>query len=76
MDTIRQTALEAPGVLDVNEVKTIHLGPNDILLNLSLELRSDVSVAEAEDTVAGLELKLQRRFPAIRQIMIEVQGHE
>jgi len=76
VDTIRQTALEAPGVLDVNEVKTIHLGPNDILLNLSLELRSDVSVAEAEDTVAGLELKLQRRFPAIRQIMIEVQGHE
>lgn len=76
VDTLRQTALEAPGVLDVNEVKTIHLGPNDILLNLSLELRPDVSVAEAEDTVAGLELKIQRRFPAIKQIMIEVQGHE
>ena len=76
MDTIRQMALEAPGVLDVNEFKTIHLGPNDILLNLSLELRSDVSVAEAEDTVGGLEMKIQRHFPAIRQIMIEVQGHE
>jgi cation diffusion facilitator family transporter len=76
VDTIRQTAREAPGVLDVTEVKTIHLGPNDILLNLSLELGSDVSIAEAEGTVAGLELKIQRHFPAIKQIMIEVQGHE
>lgn len=76
VDTIRQTAREAPGVLDVNEVKTIHLGPNDILLNLSLELRPDVSIAEAEDTVGDLELKIRRRFPAIKQIMIEVQGHE
>jgi cation diffusion facilitator family transporter len=76
VDAIRRIAMEAPGVLDVNELKTIHLGPNDILLNLSLELGADVKVGEADDAVNSLEQTIRRRFPAIRQILVEVQGRE
>lgn len=76
VESIRRMALRSPCVLDVNELKTIHLGPNDILLNLSLDVRPDVQVAEAEDAVNSLEQEIRRRFPAIRQILIEIQGHE
>jgi cation diffusion facilitator family transporter len=76
VESIRRMALRSPCVLDVNELKTIHLGPNDILLNLSLDVRPDVQVAEAEGAVNSLEQEIRRRFPAIRQILIEIQGHE
>jgi hypothetical protein len=35
-----------------------------------------VQVGEAEEAVNSLELEIRRRFPAIRQILIEIQGHE
>jgi cation diffusion facilitator family transporter len=76
VDAIRRMALPAPCILDVTELKTIHLGPNDILLNLSLAVRNDLQVGEAEEAVNSLEQSIRRRFPAVRQIMIEVQGPE
>ncbi|HEY8596579.1 MAG TPA: cation diffusion facilitator family transporter [Devosiaceae bacterium] len=76
VEGVRQIALSTPNVARINELKTVHFGPEDILLNISLDLRDHIDLDDVEDTVRTLERRIQRHFPAIRQISIEIQSYE
>jgi hypothetical protein len=57
----------------VNELLTMHFGPHDILLNVSLDFSDRLSSAEVEKNVSALELQIKTRFPDIKRIFIEAQ---
>ena len=65
---------ESSGISHVNEVLTLHLGPQDILLNISLDFEDNLSSSQVEEFISNLELKLKKMFPEIRRIFIEAQG--
>jgi cation diffusion facilitator family transporter len=73
---LKRMAMNAPQIRSVNELKTLHLGPEDILLNISLDFADGLDLDDIEAAVKKLERDVQRRFPAIRQIFIEVQSKE
>ncbi|MFQ5467825.1 MAG: cation diffusion facilitator family transporter, partial [Kiloniellaceae bacterium] len=50
-DVRRLVAADA-GVERVNELLTMHLGPRDVLLNLSADFADTLSAAQVEDTIA------------------------
>ena len=60
----------------VNELRTIHFGPKDILANISLDFRDRTALPEIERTVARLEQRIKERFPDITRVFIEVQARE
>ncbi len=62
-----------PDVRRVNELLTMHFGPHDILLNVSLDFSDRLSSAEVEKNVSALELQIKTRFPDIKRIFIEAQ---
>jgi divalent metal cation (Fe/Co/Zn/Cd) transporter len=43
VEGIRTTAAAAEGVARINEVLTMHLGPADVLVNVSVEFRDDIA---------------------------------
>ncbi len=59
---VRDLVAEEPGILRVNELLTMHFSPRDVLLNLSLDFRDDVSSQEVERSISTLEER--RRFGA------------
>jgi cation diffusion facilitator family transporter len=61
-------------VLHINEILTMHLGPHDILLNLSLDFKDDLSSGNVEETISKLELGIKKQFPEIRRVFIEAQN--
>ncbi len=63
-----------PGILRVNEHRSVHLGPEDVLLNLSLDFASDLSADEVEATIAEMERAIRGRYPEIRRVFIEAQS--
>ncbi|GJE44250.1 cation diffusion facilitator family transporter [Methylobacterium soli] len=73
---IRELVRGEPGVDHVNEVLTQHLGPDDILVNLSLDMADDLSAGEVERSVARLEQALRARSPKVRRVFIEIQAQE
>ena len=63
-----------PDVRHVNEILTQHLGPDDILINVSLDIRDDISGREIEALVSRLESRLEADSDGVRRIFIEMQS--
>jgi len=71
---IRAIAIAEPGVEGLNDARTMHFGPNEILVALSLDFRNDLSAADVEDTVARLEQKIRHAYPQAGRIYVEAQS--
>jgi len=71
---IKQIIDESQGIKHVNEVLTLHLGPEDVLLNVSLDFEDDLSSGEVEEAISTLESRIKQMFPEIRRVFIEAQG--
>ena len=71
---INQIIDESQGIKHVNEVLTLHLGPEDILLNVSLDFEDDLSSGEVEGAISVLESRIKQMFPEILRVFIEAQG--
>lgn len=61
-------------ILGVNEVLTLHLGPNNILVAISLDFVSTINADTIERTVSELEAKIAELIPEVDRIFIEAQS--
>ncbi|MGB3693076.1 MAG: cation diffusion facilitator family transporter [Spirulinaceae cyanobacterium] len=71
--SIRLLASTDPAIAEVVRLLTLHFGPEDILLNLDLEFKSDLSSAEVAEAIERLETKINTQHPEIKQIFIETK---
>ncbi|WP_336486778.1 cation diffusion facilitator family transporter [Methylobacterium nigriterrae] len=71
---IRDVARTEPGVRHVNEVLTQHLGPDDILVNVSLDMADHLSAGEVERMVERLDRTLKARHRKVRRVFVEIQA--
>lgn len=65
-----------PGVCAVNEILTMHLGPEAILLNVSLDFDDHLTAGEIEKTVTSLEKRIRNVHPEVSRVFIEIQSSE
>ena len=71
------TLIEGHTAVDnVNEVLTMHFGPKDILLNLSLDFKNSISAGEVETIISMFEQKIKNKHPEIKRIFIEAQSRQ
>ncbi|MBS0241090.1 MAG: cation transporter [Proteobacteria bacterium] len=61
-------------VLAINELRTMHLGPEEIILAASLDFRDGETAEGVEATVSRLEARIKQRFPEVRHLFLEVQA--
>ncbi len=75
-DGVKEIVGEADGVRVINEMRTMHMGADDVLLALSLDFKDGLTVGRVEDTIYVLEMAIKSRFPEIKRLFIEVQSKE
>jgi cation diffusion facilitator family transporter len=63
-----------PEVSGINEITTVHIGPQNIFLGLSVDFVDAVPVGRIEAMIAEAEIELRHRWPAIRAIYIKPQA--
>ncbi len=73
---IREIVGSAQSVNSINEMRTMHMGADDVLLALSLDFRDGLSVGKVEESIYILEMAIKSRFPEIKRLFIEVQSQE
>lgn len=71
---VSEIVAQRPGIDRVNELLTMHLGPRDVLLNLSVDFNDRFSSSQVEETISKLEIQIKTRFPQISRVFIEAQS--
>ncbi len=71
---VRGLVGRAKTVRHINELRTMHMAPNDILLALSIDFHDDLSSGRVEETIFKLEQDIKARYPDIKRLFIEVQS--
>jgi len=73
---IRQLASDYEDVLHVNEVLTLHMGPNFILVNISLEFMDESTADEIEITVERLDKEIKKTYSQVKRIFVEAEARK
>ena len=72
---IRQIAGSYAQVEQVNEVLTMHMGPDFILVNISVKFVPTISANEVEVTVAGLDKEIKQSYPNVKRLFVEAEAN-
>jgi cation diffusion facilitator family transporter len=73
---LRAMVLAEPSVECVDQLTTLYLGPEDVMLVIALRFRLDTPLAEIRRAIAHLKRTIQARYPRIRHIFIDPVGPE
>jgi cation diffusion facilitator family transporter len=63
-------------VNQINEMRTMHMGPDDVLLAVSLDVRDDLDTGSLEDAIYELEREIRSTFTEVKRLFIEIQSGE
>jgi len=70
---IHNMAKAYPDILYVNEVLTMHMGPEFILVNLSANFADANSADDIEDTISRLDQQIKSEFPHVKRVFVEAE---
>ncbi len=70
---IRKIVSSSSEVLHVNEVLTMHMGPDFILLNLGVEFADEARAPDLEEAVRRIEGSIKDAYPEVKRIFIEAE---
>lgn len=71
---IRTLAMAYPYVEHINEVLTMHMGPNYILVNLSINFKDDATAQELESAIAQLDRRIKMDYPEVKRVFVEAEA--
>ncbi|MAE94783.1 MAG: cation transporter [Deltaproteobacteria bacterium] len=73
VEEIREIVHQEAGVEDVNEVLTMHMGPDFVLVNVSVEFADDLDATLIERVIHTMDERIKERFPEVKRVFIEAE---
>ncbi len=74
VDGIRKIVTDRPEIDHVNEVLTMHMGPEFILLNISATFKDEAKADDIEQAIEKLSLQIKKTFPEVKRIFVEAEA--
>ena len=74
VDDVRRFAGDDPVVTGVGAVLTMHLGPEEVLLNLEVEFAPGTGAEEIHAAIHRIEERITADHPEVNRIFIEVES--
>jgi len=72
---IREIASSFPEIDHVNKVLTMHMGPDYILVNLSVDFVDTATAEQVENVIAAMDRKIKEQFPRVKRVFVEAEPH-
>ena len=70
VDGIKEMVERRGGVVGVGDVLTMHSSPDQITVLISVDFQDDLTAAEVERIVDGIEQEAEKRWPAVEQMYV------
>jgi cation diffusion facilitator family transporter len=74
--SIQTIAAAEPAVARPNEILTMHFGPEDVLVALSLDFEDQRSAVDFEGAVTKIERRINAAHPEVSRVFVEAQSLE
>lgn len=71
---VRAIVQQKQSIRAINELRTMHMGPAEVLLALSVDFIDQVSAGTVEATISELEREIKAARPEVTRLFIEVQS--
>ena len=73
---VTEIAQSYPKIKHVNEILTLHMGPEFILLNLSVDFADNLLAGDLEDTISRLDRQIKQAYPKIKRVFVEAEARQ
>lgn len=70
---ISELARSSENIRSVNETLTMHVGPEYVLLNLSVDFKNSLDAEKIEQSISELTEKIKNRYPSIKRVFVEAE---
>ncbi len=71
---IRAIVASDPAVVEAKYPLTMHLGPEEVLMNLEIDFRPGLPPGQITESINRLEQEIRRRHPEVQRIFIEAHA--
>ncbi|MGI9490889.1 MAG: cation diffusion facilitator family transporter [Geminicoccaceae bacterium] len=61
-------------IIRVNELRSMHLGPEEVLLTISVDFASGLSADQVEAAISTMEREIKSGYPDVKRLFIEAQS--
>lgn len=73
VEGIRELISAYPEVTKVNEVLTMHMGPDFVLANLSVDFEDDLPTGDLEQAILRMDAAIKDLYPLVKRVFIEAE---
>lgn len=73
IDGVTSLANSFNSIDTVNETLTMHMGPNFILLTLSVDFKNNLDTGSIERSISQITKKIKSEYPGIKRVFIEAE---
>ncbi len=74
VEGIHRIASEQESIEKINEVLTLHMGPEFILVNMSISFKSHLPVGNIEKAIEIITKDIKEEFPMAKKVFIEAES--
>lgn len=74
VEGIRQMAESMDIVVRVDEVLTLHMGPDYVLVTLSPEFAYALTIEPLERSIESLDRRIKEAFPEVKKVLVEAES--
>lgn len=74
VEGIHRIASEQESIEKINEVLTLHMGPEFILVNMSISFKSHLPVGNIEKAIEIITKDIKEEFPIAKKVFIEAES--
>ena len=72
---LRQFIKQTPGIKNVHDLRSRHMGP-DIILDVHLQVRSSISVSEGHQIGLKVTKRLKQQYPHIKDVTFHIDAED
>ena len=74
VEGIRTIINKLDGVVNLNELLTMHMGPEFILVNISIDFQDEIPASDLEVIISRMDNRIKEAFPNVKRIFIEAES--
>ncbi|ORU90575.1 MAG: cation transporter [Cycloclasticus sp. symbiont of Poecilosclerida sp. M] len=74
VSSIRDIVNQHSTVESINELLTMHMGPDFVLATMNVDFKDNLTAGELEQSIANMDCQIKQQHPTVKRVFIEAEA--